>query len=132
MSEGFRIPEAFRVQVPGRRTWPGDDYGNFTIPSHGGRKLFVIATGGGGLIKVGDKIIDARWEHVSISVRQGKKSRTPTWDEMSKVKRLFWEDTACVVQYHPPECDYVNTHENTLHLWRPCGGGLPRPPKELV
>lgn len=39
------------------------------------------------------------WEHVSVSY----KNRVPTWDEMCKIKDMFWNDDECVVQYHPPE-----------------------------
>ena len=39
------------------------------------------------------------WEHVSVSY----KNRVPTWDEMCKVKDMFWNDEECVVQYHPPK-----------------------------
>lgn len=37
------------------------------------------------------------WEHVSVSYRR----RTPTWNEMCKVKEMFWNDEETVVQYHP-------------------------------
>lgn len=80
--------------------------------------MFAIASDGGG------------WEHVSLSCQE---NRTPTWDEMCAVKNLFWGPEDCVVQYHPPEADYVNCHPFTLHLWRQTGGKeLPRPPKYMV
>ena len=68
------------------------------------------------------------WEHVSVS----RSDRSPTWEEMCQVKDLFWDDTDCVIQYHPPKSDYVNNHPYCLHLWRPIGIELPRPPSFFV
>jgi hypothetical protein len=68
------------------------------------------------------------WEHVSVSLAD----RCPTWDEMAWVKDLCWGPDACVVQYHPPRAEYVNCHPYCLHLWRPAGAELPRPPAGLV
>ena len=68
------------------------------------------------------------WEHVSVSYRR----RTPTWDEMCKVKDMFWHDDETVVQYHPKKSDYVNIHPNCLHLWRKCGEDFEQPPKIYV
>jgi hypothetical protein len=69
------------------------------------------------------------WEHVSVST---SRARTPTWAEMCQVKDLFWDEEDCVVQYHPPRSDYVNHHPYVLHLWRPIGVTLPRPPSIMV
>jgi len=68
------------------------------------------------------------WEHVSVSVQV----RTPTWAEMEFIKRVFWEDTETVMQLHVPKNEHINTHENTLHMWRPIGVEIPRPPKRCV
>lgn len=59
----------------------------------------------------------AAWEHVSVSVYPSAK-RLPTWDEMAHVKDLFWAPDETVVQFHPPESEYVNVHQ-VLHLWKP-------------
>ena len=76
------------------------------------------------------------WEHVSVHIvdDKGKKGteRTPTWSEMCKIKDIFWDETDCVVQYHPPKSDYINNHKHTLHLWRPTDQPLPRPDWILV
>jgi len=58
--------------------------------------------------------------------------RCPTWEEMCLVKDLFWDDTDCVIQYHPSRSDYVNNHPYCLHLWRPIGIELPRPDSIFV
>lgn len=59
-------------------------------------------------------------------------ARTPNWKEMCHIKDLFWDSEDCVVQYHPPQSEYVNNHEYTLHLWRPIDQDLPMPPSILV
>ena len=70
------------------------------------------------------------WEHVSVSLPD--KNRTPNWAEMCFVKNIFWDKDECVVQYHPPETEYVNNHPYTLHLWRPINQKIPVPPKIFV
>jgi hypothetical protein len=80
--------------------------------------LFAIASDGMG------------WEHVSISPIGVK--RCPTWEEMSFVKALFWEANDCVIQFHPPQSDYVNNHPYCLHLWRPTDSVVPMPDSILV
>lgn len=57
------------------------------------------------------------WEHVSISVPE--KDRTPTWEEMCFIKNIFWNKDELVIQFHPPEKDYVRIHPFVLHLWKP-------------
>jgi hypothetical protein len=79
--------------------------------------LHVIASDGGG------------WEHVSVS----RPDSTPSWDNMAAVKRLFWDPEDCVVQFHPPESEYVNNHAHCLHLWRCIDGrAFPMPPSIMV
>ena len=68
------------------------------------------------------------WEHVSVSTR----GRCPNWPEMCLVKNLFWSPEDCVIQYHPPEAEYVNDHPYCLHLWRPQGVAVPIPPRYLI
>ncbi|MDX1406786.1 MAG: hypothetical protein R3330_01600, partial [Saprospiraceae bacterium] len=76
------------------------------------------------------------WEHVSISIhrrRGGMTSpRTPTWEEMCRIKDIFWDPEDRVVQYHPPRSEYVNCHPYTLHLWRPVNVRLIAPPWYMV
>ncbi len=68
------------------------------------------------------------WEHVSISTQ----TRCPTWNEMSFFKNLFWPETECVMELHPPKSEYVNNHKYCLHLWRPLEVEIPLPPTVLV
>lgn len=80
------------------------------------------------LIQVSDGL---GWEHVSVS-RRGKRGWPPSWDMMCFVKNLFWTPEECVIQYHPPESEYVNTHPGVLHLWRPINEHIPMPPIAMV
>ena len=69
------------------------------------------------------------WEHGSLSLPK----RTPHWREMCFIKDVFWDGEDVVIQYHPKKSEYVNRHENCLHLWRPVlDDPIPTPPKELV
>jgi hypothetical protein len=68
------------------------------------------------------------WDHVSVSLP----FRCPTWDEMERVKRLFFRDDETAMQLHVPPADHVNHHPYCLHLWRPLRGAIPRPPAALV
>lgn len=117
----MRVPNPHRV-----RTGPyasDSSYGNngiFIIPVSGRTTITCIASDGEG------------WEHVSVRVNSDKISRTPTWAEMCRIKDMFWDEEDCVMQLHPPKSDYVNNHPHVLHLWRPIGIEIPRPPKELV
>lgn len=98
---------------------------------YGNNGVFLVRcpeTKGKLLIVVSDQ---GNWEHASVSVAN-KPNRIPTWDEMAFVKDLLWTTDECVVQYHPPKNDYVNSHPGTLHLWRPIGQEIPMPPLEFV
>lgn len=70
------------------------------------------------------------WEHVSVCPY--KKHVTPSWDDMCRIKDMFWNDDECVVQYHPPKSEYVNNMGNCLHLWKPIGLKMPMPPSIFV
>ena len=75
------------------------------------------------------------WEHASVTVHRrkgGLVKRTPSWDEMCFVKQAFWEPHELVVQYHPPESEYVNCHPYCLHLWLPYDFELPMPTQTFV
>ena len=68
------------------------------------------------------------WEHVSVSCVH----RTPTWDEMCKVKELFWADDETVLQFHPLKAEYINQMRYCLHLWKQCGVNHSLPPAKCV
>lgn len=68
------------------------------------------------------------WDHVSVSTE----FRTPTWEEMDKIKRLFFKDHEVVVQFHVGTSDHINIHPHCLHLWRPRFKKIPLPNKDRV
>lgn len=68
------------------------------------------------------------WDHVSVSYND----RCLTWEEMCIVKDIFFQEEECAIQYHPPKSEYVNNHPYVLHLWKPQGEYIPRPPMHLV
>lgn len=95
------------------------------------------ADGGAGWVRLGRKVVDSAcvvwsfgggWDHVSVSFP----NRCPTWDEMSKAKEIFFKPEECCIEYHPAEEDYVNIHPYCLHIWRPQGTEIPKPPKIFV
>ena len=124
----FHAPEKYRFSKPGHEYDSDASYGNngmFFVPRNGrmgaggfkeGSPFKIICSDGDG------------WEHVSISLP----TRCPTWEEMCRIKDLFWDETDCVIQYHPPKSDYVNNHPFCLHLWRPVDAEIPRPPVYMV
>lgn len=114
----FQVPDKYRVRKGQWATTPENgNNGLFFVPgARQGDVLRVIASDGEG------------WEHVSVSMP----NRCPTWAEMCRVKDLFWSDSDCVVQFHPPRSDWVNNHQYCLHLWRPIDADLPRPPALMV
>lgn len=96
--------------------------GAYRIPSYlFGEEMTIIAS-------TAEHPESAGWEHVSVSL----KSRTPSWKEMCIVKDWFWHEEELVVQFHPPRSQYVNIHNNVLHLWRNTAQEITLPPKDLV
>jgi hypothetical protein len=125
----FHVPNQYRIRNGALGST--DSIGNagaFFVPNRmarqsglstrevGAMPLQVIASDGAG------------WEHVSVSLP----ARCPTWAEMSFIKGIFWDACDCVVQFHPPESEYVNNHSFCLHLWRPTDHDIPTPPSLLV
>lgn len=114
----FHVPNQFRFKKTGHLMASTDSFGNngaFIVPC-GTFELTCIASDGVG------------WEHVSVSL----KNRTPNWKQMCFIKDLFWDETDWVVQFHPAKSEYVNNHENCLHLWRPTNQRFPTPHSLLV
>ena len=110
----FRITGQEAIE---RWGWSGDGTcGAFLVPK-GDVTLRVVAANGEG------------WDHVSISCSKG---RTPTWAEMEFIKRLFFRPDKTAMQLHVPVSDHINRHPNVLHLWRPHGQEIPRPPGGMV
>lgn len=113
----FHVPERRRITTgPLRSTEFDGNNGAFDLG-----RYFIIASDGGG------------WDHVSVSIFGGFR-KNPSWDDMCKIKEIFWDEEDTVIQFHPPKSEYVNNHPYTLHLWRPNDPDvtIPLPLKEMV
>lgn len=120
----FHVPNRYRIRSGLMASDEGNgNNGAFFIPSRPGQPPFKVAASDGAL-NDGELAL----EHVSVSLP----NRCPTWAEMCAIKALFWDPEDCVIQYHPPERDYVSNHDYCLHLWRPVGVEVPRPPTLMV
>ena len=95
----------------------GDDGGYGEVKYGKLRGSVIWSTGGG-------------WDHVSVAPY--KRSYTPSWAEMCRIKDMFFWPEDVAVQYHPARSEYVNNMPNCLHLWRPQGVELPVPPSIMV
>lgn len=112
--------EQGRVRKGEYRSEPGERDGAFFIRlNRCDHPLKILASQGDDEIP---------WEHVSVSTPR----RCPTWDEMCLVKELFFEPEELVIQIHPRRSEYVTFHPFCLHLWKPIGVELPRPPMIAV
>ena len=68
------------------------------------------------------------FEHLSVSTP----IQTPTWEQMCKMKEIFWKDDEVCMQLHPKKGEYVNNHSYCLHIWRPTDKEIPTPPSVMV
>lgn len=93
-------------------------YGELFFPGHSKAYGSVIWSYGGG------------WDHVSVSPYNHR--LTPSWDEMCRIKEMFFYENETVVEYHPAKSNYVNVKENCLHLWKPQNDTMPTPPLYMV
>ena len=93
--------------------------GVFEIPLNSEETALVIADNG---------FCSPDWEHVSVSTH----TRCLTWEEMCKIKDLFFNEDETVIQIHPAKKNYVNIHEFCLHLWKSKKDSIPLPPAYLV
>ena len=71
---------------------------------------------------------DCGFEHLSVSTP----IKTPTWEQMCKMKEIFWRDDEVCMQLHPKKEEYVNNHSYCLHIWRPIDKEIPTPPSFMV
>lgn len=91
--------------------------GIFMIPVKGVR-LKVLASDGLG------------WDHVSVS--PWFKKRTPSWEEMSTIRELFFDTDEVCMQLHVAAKDHISFHDHCLHLWRPQAEPIPLPASWMV
>lgn len=135
----MKVPEKYRLinhPVLGSNSTFGNN-GFFVIPHPKIANYFIQCQASDGM----------GWQHVSVSLikqvnvgryKQPAKwvkqmvERCPTWEEMCWVKGQFWEGDETVIQYHPPESEYVNNHPYCLHLWKPDSIEIPLPESMMV
>jgi len=116
----FKVPEQHRVtngRIPQLNSTPAFGNNGMFVWKMGTNEVRCIASDQMG------------WEHVSVSLSV---KRTPDWEEMCEVKDKFWGKDDAVMQFHPPESEYVNNHAYCLHLWRKCGENQELPPSIFV
>jgi len=101
----------------GLQAGPPETGGCFIMPSPYGAELRCIAAIGDG------------WDHVSVTTDE---LRCPRWGEMDYVKRLFFLDEETAFQLHVPRAEHISHHPYCLHIWRPHGIEIPRPPMWMV
>lgn len=85
-------------------------------PKRPNKQARVVWSNGGG------------WDHVSVSWS----NRCPTWEEMCRVKDVFFRKDETCIEYHPAEENYVNYHPYCLHIWKPQKQELPLPPTFMI
>jgi hypothetical protein len=56
---------------------------------------------------------DELWLHLSVS----RQRRLPDWDDLKLVRDVFLGPETPAVQVLAPASEWVNVHENCLHLW---------------
>lgn len=72
----------------------------------------------GMVVVVDETEIDGRrWRHLSVS----RRSRTPSYDDLVRVRRLFFGDAEPAYQVFPRAGEHRNLHEHCLHLWKGVG-----------
>lgn len=98
-------------------SWGDETGGAFMIPHRQtGVTLKVIASAENG------------WDHVSVSIPH----RTPNWQEMQSIHRIFFRPDETVWEYHVAHDKHISLHPFTLHLWRKHHFDMPLPPVEFV
>jgi len=117
------IIEAINALPKGMAKIEGFDPSN-SQGNHGGVAMFKIK----GVFLAAIWSCDLGWDHVSVSCRK----RTPKYQEMKFMKRLFFRPDEWAVEYHPADENYISTNDNVLHIWRPHGVELPQPPRIMV
>lgn len=68
------------------------------------------------------------WDHVSVS----GKNRTPNWNEMMLIHRIFFMEYEITMQFCVPKGEHINIHPNVLHLWRSWDQPFTLPPAGWV
>lgn len=127
MRQGIGKLDQYRIKTGALASDKSDGRnGAFSLVGPAGKTLGIIASDGSHWEEFGCR--GQPWEHVSVSTID----RCPTWEEMSFVKALFWEDSELVLQFHMPRGKHINYHPYCLHLWKPIGLEVPLPDPATV
>lgn len=106
----------------------GDELcGAFQIPTRSSQRGLSTATTGSYKIRVIVSGLEG-WDHVSVSLQH----RTPSWEEMEFIKRLFFKPEAVCYQLHVAEAEHLSAHPYCLHIWRCHNIDVPLPPPIFV
>lgn len=75
------------------------------------------------------------WEHVSVS--HYDKDIEPKWNDLCKIKEMFWGKDVTVLQFFPAEKAFVHgvadwKDSNVFHLWRPVDGDFSKITEEMM
>lgn len=116
----FHVPERYRATS---RTQFGLYASDATYGNNG---MFHFNLGGGTIRAIASDGGD--WDHVSVSLA----NRVPSWEEMCRIKDLFWDAEDVVIQIHPKKSEYVNLAKHCLHLWRYQKADFPLPHPAMV
>lgn len=68
------------------------------------------------------------FEHLSVSTSV----KTPTWEQMCKMKDIFWKEDEVCMQLHPAKDNYIDNMSYCLHIWKPIKKEIPTPPNLMV
>lgn len=108
----FPQPQAIYKQWPIERTMGKAAAEYMRAWEHNG--LMIIASAG--------EYDDGReWLHISVS----RKSRVPSYDELTRIKRDFIGDDKKAVLVLPEKKKHVNIHDYCLHLFYSAENPLP-------
>lgn len=103
---------------------PGDERsGVFRININKNQQFLILASTAMG------------WEHVSVSIKKASQTirdRCPTWEEMKKIKEMFFLRDEWAIEYHPAVERNISISNYCLHIWRPQKIDLPIPPESMV
>lgn len=109
----FPQPQAIYKEVPITKVLPIKGAGKYMRAwTYNG--LLIIAS-------VGEFDDGKEWLHVSL----GRKSRIPSYDDLTRVKRDFIGDDRKAIMVLPEKENHVNLAENCLHLFYSKDNPLP-------
>lgn len=99
---------------------------NIELGIDGGRATLHIGRWDGSVIWS----TGAGWNHVSVS--PFAKRIYPEYEDMCKVKDIFWNEDEDVIHIFPNRKNYVNNVKNCIHLWSCSYKPMVLPPSCLV